>query len=113
MKNAEAPEYIGNAFITKSPQFPELWNPNANVQRVEVTDQGIGVLNFMENIEIFTATPQPVSLGVAERYLSPGQATGRCADYFKEGVPPFNMNLPVPCVEDFNYPPTTVLPPNP
>ncbi|MBE9551291.1 MAG: hypothetical protein IMF13_04510, partial [Proteobacteria bacterium] len=88
-----------------------VWNPNAGVFRVQVCDQGVAVLNFLDNIEIFTSNFYPQSLGVVERIHSPGQSAGRCENVFNEQVPPYN--LPVPCVQDFNWPPSYVFPPNP
>jgi hypothetical protein len=102
-------KHVGNSLINyHSKELPAfVWNPNASVYRVEVTDQGVAVLNFLDNIEIFTSDVYPQSLGVVERIHSPGQFAGRCENVYND------LGYSVPCVQDVNWPPSYVFPPNP
>ncbi|MGH9347049.1 MAG: alpha/beta hydrolase [Vicinamibacterales bacterium] len=52
---------------------PDTWNPNTWPDRVEITDQGVAVLNFNENVEVFTRTPR--SLGTIGRIRRYGEVT--------------------------------------
>ena len=55
------------------------WNPANWVRRLEITPQGLGVVNFLENIEMFTLSEPPASRGVVElHWWDPGQRPGRC-----------------------------------
>jgi hypothetical protein len=58
--------------------FQHIWNPNTVPARVEITDQGVAVLNFLDNIEMFTPTSPVESLGVIEHTWSPLHDPGRC-----------------------------------
>jgi hypothetical protein len=51
----------------------EIWNPNTWPDRVEVTDQGIAVLNFGDNLEFFAHDARLSSKGVIGRVRRYGE----------------------------------------
>lgn len=73
LSNPTHPTRLGAEAINFAP--PDLWNPNSWPHRVEVTDQGIAVLNFLDNLQFFTPNDQPVSLGVVGRIRRYGEVS--------------------------------------
>ena len=75
---------------------PHSWDPNTFPTRVEVTDQGVAVLSFLDNIEFFDPAEPFESAGVLEQIWGPGVEPGRCQGGREDGqvcplyyVPPF------------------------
>ncbi|MDE3002366.1 MAG: Ig-like domain-containing protein, partial [Gemmatimonadota bacterium] len=77
-----------------------LWDPNVLPTRVEVTDQGIAMLNHLENIEFFEPADPFDSTGVLENVWGPGTRPGRCEAGPEEGqMCPANYSPPFwPCL---------------
>ncbi|BBO87548.1 hypothetical protein DSCOOX_07280 [Desulfosarcina ovata subsp. ovata] len=76
LKDPENPEFLGAGLSNRVSGL--FHNPSCLTNKIAVTDQGIGVLNFMDNFELFTATPKPVSQGIFGRLDIPGKWMGRC-----------------------------------
>ena len=62
-----SPQLVGGRALSYLPGHNlqgEQWNPNTWPDRVELTPQGVGVLNFLESFEFFTPSdvPQPIGL---------------------------------------------------
>jgi len=72
------PTHLGGAAANSI--APEIWNPNTWPNRVEVTPQGIGVQSFLDNLEFFSPTARPGSLGVVGQIKRYGEVTPRGND---------------------------------
>jgi len=85
-----------------------LWDPNVLPTRVEVTDQGVAMLNHLENIEFFDPEEPFDSTGVLENIWGPGTKPGRCDAGPEEGqMCPVNYSPPFwPCLPDNTCVPT-------
>jgi hypothetical protein len=52
----------------------KYYNPNSFPTRIEICSQGVGVLNFLENLQFFNPSASPTSLGFFGRVLKYGEA---------------------------------------
>jgi hypothetical protein len=71
-----APKFSGSNWTNYAGRA--VWNASAATHRLEVTTQGLALVNFQENIEMFTLEDTPTSIGVVESIGTPGEVVGRC-----------------------------------
>ncbi len=96
LTNPEEPDRVGGQVLNYN-QDTHVWDPNTSPVRVEKTDHGIAVLNFMDNIEILSSKMRPQSIEVVERVYDYAQFHGRC-----DG----GDNIGKACILDYGYPRT-------
>ena len=79
LSDPASPARLGGQVINFIP-FLDIWEPNTSPHRVEITPQGVAVLNFLDNLEFFTPTPRPESLGVVGQIRRYGEFNLRGPD---------------------------------